>query len=82
MRSIGRFSGATTWTSMPRWRREAATSSPMKLAPITSARLADLACSMIARLSARLRSVWTWEGPAPGMGKRTGSAPVASSSRS
>ena len=69
MRSIGRFSGATTWTSMPRWRSEAATSSPMKLAPITRARLADLACSMIARLSARLRSVWTCDGRRAGNGQ-------------
>ena len=63
MRSIGRFSGATTWTSRPRWRSDAATSSPMKLAPITRARLADLACSMIARLSARLRRVRTQTAP-------------------
>ena len=34
------------------------------------------------RLSARLRSVWTWDGAAPGMDRRTGSAPVASSSLS
>ena len=38
--------------------------------------------SMIARLSARLRSVCTCDGSAPEMDSRTGSAPVASSSRS
>ena len=81
-RSIGRFSGATTWTSILRARREAATSRPMKLAPITTARRAVLARSMMARLSARVRSVWTCGWSAPGIGSRTGSAPVASSRRS
>ena len=36
IRSIGRFSGATTWTSISRARSAAATSSPMKLAPSTT----------------------------------------------
>ena len=35
---MGTEFGATTWTSMFRARRDAATSSPMKLAPITTAR--------------------------------------------
>ena len=33
----GKASGATTWTSRPRWANEAATSRPMKLAPTTTA---------------------------------------------
>ena len=44
--SNGRFSGATTWTSTLRARKDAATSRPMKLAPITTARFADFARSM------------------------------------
>ena len=59
MRSIGRLSGATTWTSISRARRAAATSSPIKLAPSTTARRAVLACSMMARQSASERSVRT-----------------------
>ena len=54
----------------------------MKLAPITTARCACLACAMIARLSASERSVWTCGSFAPGMSSRIGSAPVASSSLS
>ena len=42
-RSSGRLSGATTWTSSPRARSDAATSSPMKLAPTTTARFACFA---------------------------------------
>ena len=38
----GSFSGATTWTSISRARSAAATSSPMKLAPSTTARRAVL----------------------------------------
>ena len=44
--------------------------------------LRALALAMMARLSASERSVWTCFSPAPGIGKRTGSAPVASSRRS
>ncbi len=68
MRSIGRCSGATTCTSMSRARSEAAASSPMKLAPMTIARLAFFAFAMMARLSASERSVWTCGWSAPGIG--------------
>ena len=57
MRSIGRLSGATTWTSILRARKDAATSSPMKLAPMTTARRAVLAPSMMARQSASERKM-------------------------
>ena len=77
--SIGRLSGATTWTSNPRARSEAATSSPIKLAPMTTAMRAVLALSMIALQSASERSVCTCGWSAPGIVRRTGSAPVASS---
>ena len=40
IRSRGWLSGATTWTSSPRVRSEAATSRPMKLAPTTTTRCA------------------------------------------
>ena len=71
----------TTWTSSLRARSEAATSRPMKLAPITSARLraspprrrsrgCRRACAGSARAAAS----------APGRSRRTGSAPVASRS--
>ena len=51
-----RCSGATTCTSRPRARSDAATSSPMKLAPTTTARLRLCARrAMIARLSASVR---------------------------
>ncbi len=79
---IGRSSGATTCTSILRARKDAATSRPMKLAPITSARLALPAVLMTARLSATERKVWTCGWSAPGTCNLTGSAPVASSSRS
>ena len=81
-RSIGRCSGATTCTSSPRARNDAATSSPMKLAPITTARCAPFSPAMIARQSAKVRSVCTFGWFDPGKSRRTGSAPVASSSRS
>src|SRR5436305_627099 len=55
-RSIGRLSGATTWTSRPRVRNDAAASRPMKLAPMISARRASLAAAMMARESASERS--------------------------
>ena len=55
---------------------------PMKLAPTTTARLARVARSMIARLSVSVRSVSTCGRSPPGIGGRTGSAPVASSSAS
>ena len=54
-RSSGSASGATTCTSSPRARSDAATSSPMKLAPITTARFAFFAAAMIERLSASER---------------------------
>ena len=54
---MGVFSGATTCTSISRARKDAATSRPMKLAPMTTARRACLAASMIARQSASDRSV-------------------------
>ena len=82
LRASGRSSGATTHTSSPRDRSDAATSSPMKLAPITTARFADFARAMIARESASVRSVNTCGKAAPGMVSRTGSAPVARSSAS
>ena len=66
-----RFSGATTCTSMPRARSEAATSRPMKLAPITTARRAVAARAMMARQSPRVRSVCTCGRSMPGSGSRT-----------
>ena len=66
-RSIGRASGATTWTSSPRARRAAATSSPMKLAPRTTARRAVLARATMARQSASDASVSTCGWSAPGI---------------
>jgi hypothetical protein len=54
----------------------------MKLAPITTARRALAACSMMARQSANERNVNTCGWSAPGIDSRAGSAPVASSSRS
>jgi hypothetical protein len=65
-----------------RARSEAATSSPMKLAPMTTTRPAALAPSMIAWQSASERSVRTCAWSAPGIVRRTGSAPVASNSLS
>ena len=53
--SIGMVSGATTSTAMFRARSEAATSSPMKLAPITTARFDASALATSARLSASVR---------------------------
>jgi len=47
-------------TVRPRWAREAATSNPMKLAPMIAARLAVSVLRMIARLSASERSVRHW----------------------
>jgi hypothetical protein len=82
MRSIGRSSGATTWTSIPRARSDAATSSPMKLAPRTRARFAALARLMMARLSLSERKRRGPASFAPGIDGRTGSAPVASRRRS
>ena len=67
---------------MSRARSEAATSSPMKLAPITTARLRGLgALDDRAAIGERAQRVHMRRS-APGIGKRTGSAPVASSSRS
>ena len=80
MNGIG--SGATTSTVRSRARSDAATSIPMKLAPMTTARLARLAPAMMARLSASVRSVWTCGSSAPGSDGRIGSAPVASRSAS
>ena len=54
----------------------------MKLAPMTTARLAFAAPAMMARLSASERSMCTCGRSAPGMGSFTGSAPVASNSLS
>ena len=80
-RSSGRFSGATTCTSMPRARSEAATSRPMKLAPMTTARRAVAAPRddrpAVARACA---GVHVRQVACPGSVSRTGSAPVASSS--
>src|SRR6266481_2804949 len=81
-RSMGRLSGATTCTSISRARSAAATSSPMKLAPSTTVRRAAAARSMIARESASDRNMRTCGSSAPGVDRRTGSAPVASNSRS
>src|SRR6185295_12922605 len=81
-RSIGRLSGATTCTSSPRARSDAATSRPMKLAPMTTARRAVAAALMIARQSASVRSVYTVGRSIPGSGNRRASAPVASSNQS
>ncbi len=53
--SNGIFSGAATWTSSSRARSDAATSSPMNDAPITTAFFEDLAAAMMARLSASER---------------------------
>ena len=70
----------TTVTSTPRARSDAATSSPMKLAPTITTR--PRAAAAIARLSASVRSVWTCGRSAPSIGSRIGSAPVATSSAS
>jgi acetyl-CoA synthetase len=50
-RTSGAVSGATTVTSSPRLRSDAATSSPMKLAPSTTARRACFAAAMMRRES-------------------------------
>lgn len=55
-RPRGSASGPTAVTAMPRARSEAATSSPMKLVPMTTARRADFAASMMCRLSANERA--------------------------
>ena len=67
-RASGTASGATTCTSSPRARRLAATSRPMKPAPMTTARFALAARAMIARLSASVRSTKTCGASMPGMG--------------
>jgi hypothetical protein len=54
-RSRGRLSGATTRTAISRARNEAATSSPMKLAPMTTALRAEPVAAMMARQSVRDR---------------------------
>ena len=79
-RSSGTLSGATTSTSMPRARSDAATSSPMKLAPTTTTRFAEAERATIALLSAKVRRYSTCLEVAPGMTSCTGSAPVAISS--
>jgi hypothetical protein len=53
--SIGRASGATTDTASPRVRNDAATSRPIKLAPMTTTRRAAVAAAINARLSASVR---------------------------
>jgi len=63
-------------------RNAAAASRPIKLAPIMMARCAPFTESMIARQSASERRYGHAAGPAPGIGNRTGSAPVASRRRS
>src|SRR6185295_7130247 len=60
-RSIGRLSGATTCTSSPRARSDAATSRPMKLAPMTTARRAVAAALMIEQQSVERNIVATVE---------------------
>ena len=81
-RSIGRASGATTWTSMSRVRSDAATSSPMKLAPMTTHAARALRCvDDRAAIGERAQSV-DMRLVRAGNGQSTGSAPVASSSRS
>ena len=52
---MGTVSGATTCTSILRARSDAATSRPMKLAPITTARCEVRALATRARLSASVR---------------------------
>jgi len=54
----------------------------MKLAPSTTALRAVFARSTMARLSAKVRSTSTSDGPAPGIDGRAGSAPVARRRRS
>jgi hypothetical protein len=54
----------------------------MKLEPMMAARAPGFARAAIARASASERSVWTLSRSKPGVASRTGSAPVASSSRS
>ena len=54
-RTSGSASGATTCTSSLRARSDAATSKPMKLAPMTTTDVADAARATIARLSVKLR---------------------------
>jgi hypothetical protein len=51
----------------PRWRSEAATSSPIKPEPITAQLRASLALARIALLSARALSRYTCGSPAPSM---------------
>jgi PAS domain S-box-containing protein len=53
--SIGRAAGATTCTSSPRARNDAATSRPMRLAPITTARRDAVAFAISALLCASVR---------------------------
>ncbi len=69
-----------TVTSRPRLRSEAATSSPMKLDPITTQFRACCALAMMALLSARVRRRRTWGRFEPLIESERGSAPVASRS--
>ncbi len=55
---------------------------PDKARPDHNRAARAVADAMIARQSASERSTWTWGWSAPGIGRRTGSAPVASSRRS
>ena len=80
-RASGTASGATTVTWTSRARSDAAASSPMKLAPITTARRPAVAAAAIARLSASERRVWTWARSAPSSGSRIGAAPVGDQER-
>ena len=54
-RTKKRASGATTDTASPRVRNDAATSRPIKLAPMTTTRRAAVAAAINARLSASVR---------------------------
>src|SRR2546422_127140 len=65
-RSSGWLSGATTSKRIPRARSDAATSKPIKLAPTTTTRFAEVALAMIALLSANVRrGVGTHDGKRP-----------------
>ena len=82
-RSSGTASGATTCTSSPRARSDAAASSPMKLPPMTTARFACFAAAMMrAAVGERAQVVHSVPCRRRGAFRCTGSAPVASRSAS
>ena len=75
-------SASNTLTSLPIFRAEAASSSPMNPPPITASRGPRPERRPIRAASLRVRSVATPGPPAPASGSPRGRAPVASSNRS